>query len=496
MSRVALSELIFQGANPVRTAPGKTVYVYRRGTEEQATLYAAESGETTLSQPLTTNSAGLPTKSGAQVWVEPGSYDLRVSGLTSPWEASRAADGPYLDAREFVGYTRSTSDKSTQLAKALQRAYEHEMGIEHPPWTVVISEPMRPESNVEWKGTYGRSGLKVGAASNCAAIKSPRYGEGGTTGGAERTTLSGLEVDGNFSENAGTTEPLVALDGIGPQVEQCLLKNGYVLLSSIQSRGEPGFPVMVEGHFDNLRLGNGQHAQIEYSGPTDSRFNRIESWTNTGQSLKIKKVSYWNGVHCYGNAENHWVLEAGQIECNGCQGEGASKAQALFLSGSCIWHGGRIFSPSGEKLGMQFGSSELGKTAFGTRVDGVVITGCTGGSLKYDASASNSYVEALIEQASGAAVIGTPSGQVYPKVSGGAAVGPQSENSGTVNIAAATSATVEHGLLGSPSQVQLSVQKESTGLTGNVYWIKRTATQIEIRNNTSAEVAVKWWAKV
>jgi len=363
-----------------------------------------------------------------------------------------------------------------------------------PPFPLTVSEPALPDDLTTVIGTPGASQIVVGAGSDCAAMKSARYGAGGT----ERVSLRDFVLDGNFAQNPGTTEPLLALDGIAPNVSGLVLRNGYLLLSSEQSRAEPGYPVSVEGHFDNLRLENGVAGQIEYSGPTDSRFDRIESWTNSGQSFRIKKVSYWRGCHPYGNAENHWVLEAGQIECIGCQGEGASKAQVLILSPSTIWRGGRIFSPSGEKLGIQLGSSALGKLANGTVIGGVVITGCTGGSLKYDNSASNSLVKAWIEQASGTAVVGEHvGGQVYPVVSGGAAVGPQTENHGQVTIAAGATAVVEHGLLGAPSQYQLAAQRESTGLTTvGVYVIKRTATQLEIRNNSSAEVNVNWWAKV
>jgi hypothetical protein len=84
MARVPISELIFQGANPVKTAPGRQVFVYKRGTETQATLYAAETGETTVVQPLTTDTAGLPTKNGDQVWVEAGEYDLKIGSQSAP----------------------------------------------------------------------------------------------------------------------------------------------------------------------------------------------------------------------------------------------------------------------------------------------------------------------------------------------------------------------------------------------------------------------------
>lgn len=112
MSRVPLSELIFKGTNPVKTASGQSVYVYARGTETKATLYTSETGETTVTQPLTTNSSGLPVSGGAQVWVAPGSYTLKIGSSSAPWEASSTKKeveektlllGAPIGASTFVG---------------------------------------------------------------------------------------------------------------------------------------------------------------------------------------------------------------------------------------------------------------------------------------------------------------------------------------------------------------------------------------------------------
>lgn len=88
MSRVPLAELLLKGSDQLSSAAGETVFVYERGTEEAAILYTSETGEATVSQPLKTDAAGLPTHEGAQVWIEPGSYTLNIGGQTTPWEAS------------------------------------------------------------------------------------------------------------------------------------------------------------------------------------------------------------------------------------------------------------------------------------------------------------------------------------------------------------------------------------------------------------------------
>ena len=80
MARVALSEVIFTATVPASFAPGREVTVCARGTETPITIYSGETGPGTIAQPLVTDKAGRPEGSGGQIgWVEPGSYDLRIS---------------------------------------------------------------------------------------------------------------------------------------------------------------------------------------------------------------------------------------------------------------------------------------------------------------------------------------------------------------------------------------------------------------------------------
>lgn len=96
MSRIALLEPVFVATNPASYGRGRRVYVYLRGSEELATLYAAESGADTIAQPLFTDSGGRPEDvNGQRAWVESGRFDLAIETRVGsdeyvrvPWEAA------------------------------------------------------------------------------------------------------------------------------------------------------------------------------------------------------------------------------------------------------------------------------------------------------------------------------------------------------------------------------------------------------------------------
>lgn len=101
MARVALSELIFTATTPPSFAVGRKVTVCARGTETPTTVHSAESGGTTVAQPLVTDRDGRPYGvAGEEAWVEAGSYDLLVAPVREGeetqvlhWEAAKGAEG-------------------------------------------------------------------------------------------------------------------------------------------------------------------------------------------------------------------------------------------------------------------------------------------------------------------------------------------------------------------------------------------------------------------
>lgn len=80
---MARAEIPFNLANDQgQPVVGATVHVYDRGTTTPVAIYAAETGGTTLTNPLTTN-----VKGAIQGWLNEGAYDLYISGpgVTTPF---------------------------------------------------------------------------------------------------------------------------------------------------------------------------------------------------------------------------------------------------------------------------------------------------------------------------------------------------------------------------------------------------------------------------
>src|SRR4051794_19321983 len=254
---VPVVETFFRPTNPVTFLRGKSVYVYFRGTTEEVPLYTSSSGSTPVTQPLSTDNSGMPKGAGGVVpWAPPVAVDFKVNGETISRELSGAAQ-QVLDAREWIGYTSTTSDRLTKLQKALDAARDTGPGAQllMPPWQVVVAGPATVDSFVELTGHLGASKVKVGAASNSGALKSARYNAGGETGGTERVAISKIDFDGNFAQNKGSVEPVVALDGIRPIVEKVHVTNGYENLKSIMSRNKsPGTSKLEDGIFRDLGL--------------------------------------------------------------------------------------------------------------------------------------------------------------------------------------------------------------------------------------------------
>lgn len=253
--------------------------------------------------------------------------------------AFEEAGAGLLDARKFIGKTPSTSDKGPQLNEALKAAYEHEMSLRHVPWQVVVGEPAQPESYVGWFGHPGRSGIKVGDGSNCAAIKSPRYGAGGSTGGTVRTTIYGLDIDGNFAKNGSTTDPCVALDCVRPIVDLLHVKNGVVNLSSKMSRTKDASGGTLEdGIFTRIGLLNPQKQNFLHEGPHDTVIDGVLARSNVASypNIDLQEVCVLQNSHFYGNAQYACRQAAGDLK--GVILEGGRKGQLLITtSGRHAW---------------------------------------------------------------------------------------------------------------------------------------------------------------
>jgi len=98
MSRLQLSEVFWREADTghdlVAFARNFNVFVYKRGTEEEATLWTAEVGGAEVPQPLRTDNHGQAIDDdGNLVWVSFGQYDVLCSGQRFIWPPFAISEG-------------------------------------------------------------------------------------------------------------------------------------------------------------------------------------------------------------------------------------------------------------------------------------------------------------------------------------------------------------------------------------------------------------------
>jgi hypothetical protein len=182
MSRVALTEIVFKDSAPLAVARKVPVYVYERGTETEALLYSAESGGTSVAQPLLTDNEGRPEANGATAWAEPGSYDLVVSGQTVPWEAVTSSDLSNLDivsVSDFGAVGNGVTDDTAAIQAAIASG----------------SEVRIPAGTFKVKGLIYEDGLRlVGAGPGLTTLRLAPKQEGGILGGVFSMTGIGSNV--------------------------------------------------------------------------------------------------------------------------------------------------------------------------------------------------------------------------------------------------------------------------------------------------------------
>lgn len=119
MARVEIDEIVDRVSLGARVpGSGYKVYVYQRGTTTPITIYQAETGATTLSQPLTVDAYGR-----VDGYVREGSYDLVVKSsdlsttlYTQAWEAG-AGKHPEVPLSNYCPGD-GTSDDRAGLAQA------------------------------------------------------------------------------------------------------------------------------------------------------------------------------------------------------------------------------------------------------------------------------------------------------------------------------------------------------------------------------------------
>ena len=248
MSRVPISELVFKGTNPVKTASGQSVFVYLRGTETQATIYTSETGEATVVQPLTTDTAGLPTKNGNQVWVEAGEYDLKIGSQSAPLTTGGLPESVVSVGGEEEGQNLKWDGAKWVVANSLPAGELFR-------WTGQVTGPggfvdveVNNESPTAGFAIHLHSGPKMTGITN--ALIGLGLGDGGATNATGLLLSQKAESSGDMlklSNKAGTTGKLFHLEHIttgagsfGAVLESINTTGVATPLLKVHANGTPG----------------------------------------------------------------------------------------------------------------------------------------------------------------------------------------------------------------------------------------------------------------
>jgi hypothetical protein len=161
MSGVPLVEGFMEATNPASFARNKEVLVFKRGTKEQAQLYADEALSEPMSQPLVTDAGGRPRHpgSGLLAWVAAAAYDIEIDGEVVPWNPPGSSD--------LSGYQQTSEKGAAGGYASLEAAGK-------------VPAAQLPSAVMEYQGTWN------------ASTNSPKLEDGkGSAGDVYRVSVAG-----------------------------------------------------------------------------------------------------------------------------------------------------------------------------------------------------------------------------------------------------------------------------------------------------------------
>lgn len=391
MSRVALTEPLFLATVPISFGRGWEVSVYKRGTEELATVYSSEAGEGTLTQPLVTDHDGRPKGAGETVgWLSDASYDLSYSHPSAPEEAPvvvpwEAAKGGSLDAKFEgdvlkeaalpVSVVSSSStpakgtgvpwvfnvkdgaygakgdgvtDDATAIQAAIDAAIEAGGGIVFfPAGTYVIGTTLKLQTGVRLMGANVRAvTLKLKDEANADILTTEGYGVSSIANAA----IEAISFDGNSANN--TSGNGLKLDWISSRMEWVFVhdceETGIYEQKTSADEGLREFGEMDCATY-NVKVWDCGGRGIDWGGH-DCHFTDVIGISNEAGNWRFRESAdacKLSQCHGYGKADYAFEYESGYMRFSNCDAEGATKANVRIAGDNGQWIGGEVFRDSG-----------------------------------------------------------------------------------------------------------------------------------------------------
>lgn len=475
MSRVALTEPVFiasrqqvSGRMLASLDAGVEVAVYERGTTTPATLYAAETGETTLAPPLLTDEGGRPEKDGLRAWLEPGSYDLQIKGETVPWEAVPGSEASSIgviksaplnvEYPEYGAQAGYSADSSAAVQAALDVAAAAGGGEVFIPHSLRIDTTLVVDDKVALFGAGSHASvLKLGPNKKTSILKTARFESGGASGGAEYINIRDIGFDANAAENVGSTASLVAIDAKAPKIKDIFCKGGYKNLYVTMSRPElEGANIPEHGLLQGLELAESTDTGLYIVGPHDSHVSESTVRTLDGIGIYAHGTAQvLSHIHVYGKSTYGIHLGGGHV-CNEVTSEGNTLAGVYFGGIANRWIGGWVFAAGGEDAKKAFVFGDGSTSAAATHIEGVHVEGCTNGVFNFVNGGEGSRINGYVFGESGEVVTGTPSRRIWwdVQVRGGQSWGKAPSN--VQELSAANTITVTEFVAGQTNVFKVS----------------------------------------
>lgn len=341
----------------------------------------------------------------------------------------------FIDSRNWLGNTPTTSDRGPQLQKFLDFLRDEGPGATGvlPPWVSVTAQPIVLYNDVSVIGHGpGPSGIKLGDGSNHDVLTVAAYG----TGGIHNFGLSGFHIDGNSAKN--TEGSGLLLDGITFLLDNLYVfncaKDGINEQKSIADGALRAYGEM-DAFTQNVKVWDAGRYGIRWNGH-DCHFTNVVAISNEVRNLLIDTEAFASkllDVHAYGGAEYGMELKA-SAKCVNCEAEGGAKANVLLNADNVKWIGGEVFSDSGGagQVGFEWAAGK----GFNTLIEGVRTNACDEGHFKFTGTGGNSRVSGLCYGTKGTAVVGAPAESVEfdLKAVGGVALGVPSTSIRKVGV--------------------------------------------------------------
>jgi len=240
-----------ESTNPASFARRKEVFVYERGTEVEAQLYADEALTEPITQPLITDKGGRPRdKSGRVVWVDPTStYDVEIDGETVPWNPP--STGPV----DLSGYQQISAKGAANGYASLEAAGK-------------VPAAQLPSAIMEYQGTWNASTntpkLEDGKGSNGDVYRVSIAAERNLGSGTIDFKVGDYAIyNGSTWEKSDTTDAVASVAG----------KTGAVTLGQADIEG------LVAG--------------LEGKQPLDADLTAISGLSSEDQAILVRSGGSW-----------------------------------------------------------------------------------------------------------------------------------------------------------------------------------------------------------